>query len=161
MNKLFAIVGAALLMGTAAFAQTATQVPTLNPTSDLIPVIPLGQPSARTVYASPAEINATSYAVKRTPTTTSAGDGYTSTFGNYQTKLILSPALTMSYAYVTFAPAPSDGATECVFSKSAITALWLTANTGQTVNDAATSLAANGSVCYTYSSSNLTWDRSM
>lgn len=152
---------ATLLFASIANAQvTLPQVPTLNPTADRVQVVPNGQPSAQSVYASPAEINTTSYAVKRTPTGTSSGDGYTSTFGNYQSELLLLGSLTMTYAYVTMAPNPSDGARECVFSRAAVTALWLTANTSQTVTNPATSLSANSRTCLTFSAANLTWDRS-
>lgn len=159
----FAVTALAILAiaGVALAQISVPQVATLNPTADRIQVIPNGQPSAQSVYASPAEINTTSLVVIRTPTTTSAGDGYTSTFGNYQSELILNGATTMSYAYVTMAPNPSDGAQECVFSKVAITALWITANTGQSVSNQATSLAANGRTCMTYSLANATWYRSL
>jgi hypothetical protein len=61
---------------------------------------------------------------------------------------------------IVLAAAPSDGARECVFSADIVTTLVVSANTGQSINNAATSLAANASACYIYSLSNLTWDRS-
>jgi hypothetical protein len=166
MNKkiIIAILAFALLSVGGAVAQTTLpQVTTVNPTADRVQVIPSGQPSAKSYYGSPSQLATTSYAVVRTPTDTSSGDGYTSTFLNYQSELILLPALTMSYAYVTMAPNPSDGARECVFSKSAITALWVTENDAtidQSVSNQATSLSANSRTCMTFQKSNATWYRS-
>jgi hypothetical protein len=61
---------------------------------------------------------------------------------------------------VVLAAAPSDGARECIFtSGAAITTLVVAANTGQTINNAVTSLSANTGACYLFSRSNLTWDR--
>ena len=166
---LLALLGAAIFQG-GAIAQSITlpQVPTVNPTADRVQVIPNGQPSSQSVYASPSELRATSLTVKTTPTSapgTGTGAyavGYVSYFSNYQTDLILSGATTMSYAYVVFAPAPSDGAQECVFSKPAVTTLTFVFvnGTGQAANNAATSLSANSRTCFIYSASNLTWDRS-
>lgn len=165
MNKKIAFIlgGFAILLSGAVVAQTIIipQVQSLNPTADRVQVIPNGQPSAQSIYASPAQLATTSYSVIRTPTTTSAGDGYTSTFLNYQSDLILNPTVTMTYAYVTTAPNPSDGATECVFARPAVTTLYWTANTGQTLSNAATSISANSRTCLTYSLANLTWYRSM
>ena len=58
------------------------------------------------------------------------------------------------------APNPVDGANECVFSTQIITALSISANAGQSINNAITTLGALGSACYRYSLSNLTWDQS-
>lgn len=143
-----------------ALAQAVPQVQTLNPTADRIPVVPNGAPGPGNVYASPAEINATSQYVKATFTGTGTTTGYSNTFGNYQTRLTLDANATIGYNYVTFAPIPSDGAEECVFSTGAVTSLWLAASSGQTLNDAATTLTANQRVCYLYSKSNTTWSRS-
>lgn len=159
MKKLFlASLVAAVAFGGAVVAQTVPQVTTVNPTADRVQIIPNGSPSAGNVYGSPAQLGTTSYAVVVTPSGLSTG--YSNTFVNYQSELILLPALTMSYAYVTMAPNPSDGARQCVFSKSAITALYITANTGQSVSNQATSLSANSRTCMTYQKSNLTWYRS-
>lgn len=172
---LFASLFAAVLLGVAAWdhgliAQSINipQAPTVNPTADRLQVVPLGIPSAQSVYASPAELRATSLTVKTTPTSApGAGTGayaigYVSYFTNYQTDLVLSGASTMTYAYVVFAPAPSDGAQECIFSKPAVTTLTFVVvnGSGQAINNAATSLSANSKTCFIYSASNLTWDRS-
>lgn len=143
-------------LSAAVLAQVSVpQVSIINPT-DLIQVIPLGQPSAQSKYATPAQITSQSGYYKSVPTSS-----FTFTFGNSQTTAAFKPAGTLSYGYVTFAPAPSDGAQQCVFSTTAITTLYMSANTGQTLADAVTTLAANGKVCYLYSVSNATWNRSL
>ncbi len=144
-----------LALGAYALAQVIT-VPTVtvvNPT-DLIQIIPGGIPSAGNVYATPSQITSQSAYYKSVPLT-----NFTFTFGNNQSVAAFRPAGTLAGAYVTFAPAPSDGAQECIFSTQTFTALYLAANTGQSLNNAATSLTALAHVCYTYGASNATWDR--
>lgn len=168
MKKTF-ILAAAVVVALAglAIAQTVPQVSTLNPTADRVQVVPNGSPGVGNVYASPAQLATTGYYVKKTTaqftamTAANVGNGsYSFTFANYQGELLLDPGGTLAYAYVTFAPNPSDGARACVFSTGTVTALYPTANTGQTVNDAITAGVAATRYCYTYSASNLTWDRS-
>lgn len=132
----------------------APQVSIINPT-DLIQIIPLGQPSAQSKYATPAQITSQSGYYKSAPSS-----GFTFTFANSQSTAAFDPAGTLAYGYVTFAPSPSDGAQQCIFSTAAITTVGLSANTSQTLADTVTTLAANGKVCYLYSKSNATWNRS-
>lgn len=166
MKKLiFATALAVVALAGAAIAQTVAvpQVSTLNPTADRVQIVPNGAPSARSVYASPAQLGTTGYYVKVPAAdilTAHNTTGYTWTFANYQGELLLDPSGTLEYAYITFSPNPSDGARQCIFSTAATTALYPTANTGQTVNDALTAGVANTRYCYTYGASNLTWDRS-
>ena len=86
--------------------------------------------------------------------------GFSLTFGNFQHEIVLAPTGTLAAGYVTFAPNPPEGTRQCVFSTQIITAFYPTANAGQTVNNAATAMTANGRICYTYSLANTTWDRS-
>ncbi len=67
--------------------------------------------------------------------------------------------VTSGTATLTMAAAPVDGQRFQVFSTAGVGTLTLTANTGQTVNNGATSLAANGNVEYIYQLSNKTWYR--
>jgi hypothetical protein len=92
-------------------------------------------------------------------TKVAAATGFSYTFGNFQQWMALRPAGTLAAGYVTMAPSPVDGSVACVSSTQIITSLNLSANTGQTLNDAATSLAANARTCYLYSIGNKTWDR--
>lgn len=87
--------------------------------------------------------------------------GFSSTFAASQGDMIMAPAGTLAAGYVTMAPSPvPDGRKACVFSTQEITLLYWSANTGQTMNNAVTTLAANARNCYLYSLSNKTWDRS-
>lgn len=163
----FAAAGILALAGLAIAQVTVPVVSTVNPTEDRIQIVPRGQPSAQSVYASPAQLAASGYYVKKTTaqftamTAANVGNGsYSFTFANSQGELLFDPGGTLAYAYITFAPNPSDGARQCVFSTGDVTALYPTANTGQTLNDAATSITAPARICYTYSTGNLTWDRS-
>jgi hypothetical protein len=129
------------------------QVSIVNPT-DLLQIIPLGQPSAANVFAKPAQITSQSGYQKY-----AQGTG-TYTFGNSDSYIVLHPSTTISSLTIVLAAAPSDGARECFFSAGAgITTLVVSANTGQSINNAITTLAANAGACYLYSLGNLTWDR--
>lgn len=146
-----------LAFGTAVIAQVnAPQVATINPTADRIQVVPNGQPSAQSVFASPAQITAVKGYYRSAPTSL-----FNFTFGNAQSLAAFDPAGTLAYGYVTLAPNPSDGTEACFFSTAAITTLYVAANTGQTLSDAVTTLAANARNCYLYAQSQATWYRSM
>lgn len=84
----------------------------------------------------------------------------TYTMANGQTLLVFTATGTTAYAYVILAAAPKDGDEACVFSAGAITALYVYANAGQSIVNAAATLAANARTCYRYSESNTTWYRS-
>jgi hypothetical protein len=159
MKKFLIFAYMALVLAGPAFAQTVTlpYVTTVNPT-DAIQDVPYGAPATGNVYAKPAQITATKGYTKNQ--TVDTGKTYSYTFGNSQSRMLFEPAATVAYSYVTFAPNPSDGTEACVFSTAQITLLYPTANTGQTVNNAVTTLAANGNACYVYGTSNATWDRS-
>lgn len=156
-KKILAIgVGVALLAG-AALAQSISipVVAVVNPT-DLIPIVPLGQPQAQSFYMTAQQITSQSGYYKSAPAT-----GFTYTFGNTTTNASFRPAGTIAAGYVTLAPAPSDGDKACLFSSQQITALYIAANTGQSINNAinGSTLSANTGACYLYGVSNATWDR--
>lgn len=156
-KSLIGLAAVAILAG-AAFAQVnAPQVSTINPTADLIQIIPGGQPSAQSRYTTPALLTATGGYYK---STAGSGGALNYTFANAQRLAAFDAGGTITSMYWTMAPAPSDGTEQCVFSTGAITFLYPTANTGQTVSDAVSTLAANGRVCYLYGSANATWNRS-
>ena len=67
---------------------------------------------------------------------------------------------TTSYAYIFLPPGPIDGQTACIYSRAAITALFLGIANGQNITNAITAASANTRYCYTYSLANSTWDRS-
>lgn len=149
----------AVVLGAAALAQigvTPPQVQTVSPTADRIQVVPNGAPQAQSQYASPAQITAVHGYYKSVPLT-----GFTYTFSNAVGYAAFNPAGTLAALYIVLAPSPSDGTRACIFSSQTITALYVAANTGQSINNAisGTSLSANTGACYLYSASNLTWDR--
>ena len=158
--------GAAFLaLSGAVLSQTISvpKVSVINPT-DLIQIIPLGQPTAQSQYANPAQItNTTGYyksPASQPPTT------FLYVFGANVTYASFTPTGTLAYGYIALAASPSDGARNCVFSTAAITTLYLcVTSTGANncvttgLNNAITTLAANGNACYEYSASNATWDR--
>jgi len=137
-------------------------LPTISSTTDCIADVAGGHGQAQTTCVYPAQIsNAPQYA-KITPTvaTSSYNGGY---FGNAQTYMIFILTATMPYSYSYSTAAPSDGARECITgSGGAITnANFIANNSTQTVTGGTNvSISSNSSICYTYSASNLTWDRS-
>lgn len=150
-----AITGAVALFALAAVAQTIS-IPQQSSvgSSDLIQVIPNGNPRVGNVYVKPAQLTSQSGYYKSAPAT-----GFTFTFGNSQSFAAFAPSTTLSTGTVTLAPSPSDGARECIFTTNTITTLTVSANTGQSINNAVTTLSANTNACYLFSLSNLTWDR--
>ncbi len=152
------VIAAVLLAfaGAIAIAQQVTppSVTLIHPLADLVQVVPNGGAQPSSVFATPAQILASGAYYKSVPST-----GFTFTFGNTQTRALFRPSTTLSTGTITLPPNPSDGDTPCFWSKNIVTTLTLSANTGQSINDAVTTLGAAGHACYTYSSSNLTWDR--
>lgn len=82
------------------------------------------------------------------------GFSYTFTSANV---LAIVPAGTLATGTVTTPASPADGMTITITSTQQITALTLTANTGQTIATNLTSLPAGGSLSYIYRLSNTTW----
>lgn len=156
--KKFAIAGilSAVLLAGAALAQVAT-LPIVSSigASDLIQIVPGGQPSPQSQFVSPQAIAGVPGYVKAVPLT-----AFSLTFGNTQSWLLLKPAGTLATGTITTAPNPSDGQRECMRSTQTQTALTLTANTGQTITSAITAMTANTTYCYTFSKVDGAWDPS-
>lgn len=155
--------GAAVALGALAYAQVLVPtVPTVNPTLDLIQVIPNGQPTAQSRYASIGEVTSTSIYTRTSVASGAAFSvaGYNNYFTTYQADLLLDPANTMPWVYFTFSTAPSDGQKQCFFSTATGTAVVFGATTGQTVSNKITALTANTRYCYTWSLANANWYRS-
>lgn len=152
------LIAAALVAGFSLSAALAQVIPIpgvsiINPT-DLIQIVPKGVPQAQSQYANPAQITSQSGYAKFSPAT-----GFTYTFGNSQSYIVLTNSTTLATGTIILAAAPSDGARECVFAQNAVSAFGITANTGQSINNALTALSAATNACYLYSASNSTWDR--
>lgn len=134
----------------------------LNNNTDIIAVVPNGQPQAQSRYATPAQITNAPLTYKAVAVT-----GFNYSFGANVTYAVFNPAGTLAAGYVILASAPADGARNCIFSTAAITQISIcTASVGlgsctqTSLNNAITTLSANTGACYTYSKSNATWDRS-
>ncbi len=157
------IAGAIAFLGITglALSQSAPQVSVLHPT-DLIQVIPFGQPSAQSFYATPPLITNQYGYYKGTP-----GAGFAYTVGTNVTYTAFNPSGTLTSGYVTLPANPSDGTRTCVFTTQTITAFYVAANTGQSITSAggfssgvtSTALSINTGACWLYSVSNATWDR--
>ena len=71
----------------------------------------------------------------------------------------LTPAGTLAAGTIVFPTSVVNGFRLRIFSTQTITALTLTPGTGQTINAAITTLAANTAAEYVFQQSNLTWFR--
>jgi hypothetical protein len=149
------LLGAASLIGVA-IAQTIS-VPTVTNigSTDLIQVLPGGNPRVGNQYANPKQITAQYGYYKSSPAT-----GFTYTFAANVTKAVFTPSTTLSTGSITLTAAPNDGQQDCFWSKNIVTTLTVSANTGQSINDAVTTVGAAGHACYVYSQSDATWGRS-
>jgi hypothetical protein len=150
--------------GSAVLSQVSVALRTVLAQNDLIQIIPNGQPSAQSQYATlPRVTNVTGYYTS-TPLT-----GFSYQFAGGITNAAFTPAGTLASGYVTLASTPSDGAVNCVFSSTAITQFNVcTASTGigncttTGIVGGITTLAANGTACYFFKGSGVasgTWYR--
>jgi hypothetical protein len=165
------LIGAAFALAFAgqAFAQSTPlpTVPTVTPTSDVLQIIPRGAPSAQNLYVPLSGVQSSEQYAKVAITTASnysTSPGYSNTFQNFQSDILVTAPGTLSYLYFTFAPNPSDGARECFYANQTVTTAYPTANTtlnAQVVNasNTITSMTASTRYCFLYSVSNLQWDR--
>jgi hypothetical protein len=163
------IAGFTVAAGLAAYALFATpigqviaqviQLPLIqasHPFADLVQVIPNGAPVAGNVYEPWAGItNVYGYYKDGVGT-----QNQTLTLGTNVTFLSLQNASAINTLYLYLATNPFDGSMNCLFSVGGITNITMYVATGQTLDNAITTIAANTRVCYEYSASNLTWDRS-
>lgn len=72
---------------------------------------------------------------------------------------VINPAGTLAALTVVMPASPVDGQRFKIFSSQTLTSLTLTPGTGNTMTGGVTTLAANGSVEYTYNVSGATWTR--
>jgi hypothetical protein len=156
--KLLIAAAAATLLGfgISAWAQNvpypSLQAP-VNPL-DAIPIVKNGVPTAQQQFVNPAAITSQMGYQKVSPVT-----GFTYTFGNTQSLIVLTNAATAASGTFVLASAPSDGDQNCVYAQNQVTAAVISApNT--TLNNAVTQITAAAQVCYLYSLGTNTWDRS-
>lgn len=85
--------------------------------------------------------------------------GFSITLGNTTQNTILDPAGILATGTITMPATPVDGQIVRFASSTAITALTVSANAGQSIKDAITTLAAGASAAYLYHLANTTWYR--
>lgn len=85
--------------------------------------------------------------------------GFSYTFASGVQTLVMNPAGTLATGTITMPAAPADGMTVRFSSSQIITALTLSANSGQSIVSAVTSLVLGGSAQYIYRATNTTWYR--
>ena len=83
--------------------------------------------------------------------------GFSYTFAAGTNVLVMNPAGTLAAGTITMPAAPADGMTITFSSTQTITALTVSANTGQSIVSAATVLPARQATTYVYRLSNTTW----
>lgn len=87
--------------------------------------------------------------------------GFSYTFAAGTTTLIIQPAGTLATGTITMPAAPADGMVIAFSSTQIITALTVSANAGQSIVNAVTTLAAGGGAKYIYRLTNTTWYRTV
>lgn len=87
--------------------------------------------------------------------------GFSYTFAAGTQVLVMNPAGTLATGTITMFASPSDGMTLRFSSSQIITALTVSANTGQSIVSAVTTLLAGGGAAYIYRSANSTWYRTV
>ena len=87
--------------------------------------------------------------------------GFTYTFAAGVQNLVMNPATTLATGTITMPASPSDGMTIRFSSSQIITLLTVSANTGQSIVSAVTSLALGGGAVYIYRLANTTWYRTV
>lgn len=85
--------------------------------------------------------------------------GFSYTFASGITTLLAQPAGTLATGTITMPASPADGMVITFNSTQIITALTVNANTGQSIVNAVTTLAAGGGAKYIYRLANTTWYR--
>ena len=87
--------------------------------------------------------------------------GFSYTFAAGTQVLVINPAGTLATGTITMPASPADGMTIRFSSSQIITALTVSANTGQSIVSAVTTLAAGGGAAYIYRLADTTWYRTV
>jgi hypothetical protein len=150
---------AALIVASAAHAQTVVpQVQSLNQ-NDLVHVIPHGAPSTGNVYAPTGAVGGQELYSYQVPLT-----GFAITVPAHTSLLYFNPAGTLATGALTMEANPSDGQRLCLEDTQTQTAMTVAANTGQSMLTsiglgAVTALTANTPVCWYYNAPLSGWIR--
>ena len=113
--------------------------------------------SSNTVQLSATQIKA--YTDRATYTYNVPVTGFSLTIGAAIQYLILEPAGVLATGTITMPVSPTDGYRVGFTSTQAVTTLTLTPNTGQTIRNSPTALAAGVGITFLYRSANATWYR--
>ena len=113
--------------------------------------------SSNTVQLSATQIKA--YTDRATYTYNVPVTGFSLTIGAAIQYLILEPAGVLATVTITMPVSPTDGYRVGFTSTQAVTTLTLTPNTGQTIRNSPTALAAGVGITFLYRSANATWYR--
>jgi len=113
--------------------------------------------SGNTVQLSATQIKA--FTDRATYTYNVPVTGFSITIGAAIQYLILEPAGTLATGTITMPASPTDGYRVGIASTKIVTTLTLTPNTGQTIPNSPTALAAGVGVTFLYRSANATWYR--
>lgn len=156
---LFGGAAALALAGGVAVAQVSLPLLAAMGQTDLVQVIPAGQPHAGNQYVPAGELGGMSLYSLQVPLT-----GFTITAAAGINQLILNPAGTLATGTLTLPPSPSDGSNFCVWDSQTQTAITVNANTGQSLNTTIgaatpTALTAKTSYCWRYLASQAAWYR--
>jgi len=155
VKKLLAFGALALLATSVAAQNTVPSVP-FSDVNTLIPVVPQGAASAKTVTAPlPVVTGVHGYA-----NALAAVTAWTHTFSNAEEYFMMQPSGTLANGTIITAPSPGDGQRECFFSTQTQSSITWTANTGQTLSGAPTAGVANTPVCMIYDKADAAWYRS-
>jgi len=87
--------------------------------------------------------------------------GFSYTFASGTTTLIIQPAGTLATGTIIMPAAPADGMVIAFSSTQIITALTVSANSGQSIVNNVTTLLAGGGAKYIYRLTNTTWYRTV
>lgn len=148
-----AVMGLAALCAVAIAQVTLPQVATVDAGSDRIQVIPRGQPSAPSYFASPAQISGPVGLQYTVPLT-----AFSLTFNNGTTYYVINPAGTLATGTFTFDANASGGQKACVESTQTQTAVTIAAGTGQTIGGTpVTAMVAYTTYCWIYVRSTAVW----
>lgn len=127
---------------------------------DAISIIPGGNTSAKSVFASPGDIAGQEKYSYQVPVT-----AFSITPANFISLLYLNPAGTLATGTLTLQAAPSDRQKFCLQDTQTQTAITIQANTGQTLAAGTfglatpTALVANTRYCWLFLGSLSTWTR--
>jgi hypothetical protein len=113
--------------------------------------------SGNTVQLSATQIKA--FTDRATYTYNVPVTGFSLTIGAAIQYLILEPAGVLATGTITMPASPTDGYQVGFTSTQAVTALTLTPNTGQTIRNSPTALAAGVGITFIYRAANATWYR--